>query len=184
LLGLTKGKSRVGVKFRGISPDLFISYKLFDDYPLKYQFNFHIENKIMYFVDYKLDNTLQMNFSKMVNDSMRFSFNNSYRFQEEFNDRHKVIHSLNLLNNLDYKSYINYSLSSYSTNDNTKSFGVDYYYAGTSYKNFYYKNWAYYKIDTGLTFRKDNNFDAKARAMIKLGILFGKSKSKFNIKDN
>ncbi|MEA3497991.1 MAG: hypothetical protein U9R16_02915, partial [Campylobacterota bacterium] len=70
LLGLTKGKSRVGVKFRGISPDLFISYKLFDDYPLKYQFNFHIENKIMYFVDYKLDNTLQMNFSKMVNDSM------------------------------------------------------------------------------------------------------------------
>ena len=177
LLGISHNKARLGLKFRGINPDPFISYNIEKQLNLYKNWDFYIGNKAIYFADYKFDNIFSINLEKKIDDSTRFAFKNSYRFQEEYNDKYELVHSLNLYKDLGDKQKLNYTISSYATKDNIKKeLEVDYYYTGVSYRKFYYKNWAYYQVDTGLTFRDENHFDARGRMMIKLGIVFGNAK--------
>ncbi len=179
LLGLAKGKARIGIKFRGLKPDLFVSYKLSYKQSFTNNWKFYMGNKAFYFTDYKFDNIFVIEMIKLIDNMTQFVFKNQYRFQEEYDDKHEVIHSFSLSTYLNNKSTLNYILSSYGTKDNTKAYGVDYFYTGVSYKEFYHKNWAYYQVDTGVTFRDENDFNARARIMIKLGVLFGNSKKLF-----
>jgi len=175
MLAIAKGKTRLGVKFRGIHPDLFASYKLYYDKDLNNDWNFYTENRIIYFLDHKLDNTFKIIFNRKIDDNTNFAFNNTYQFQEYYNNRDHITSSLDLYHSLDYKSTIHYSLASYFQENTNAPYTVDYY-TGASYRRFYYKNLNYYQIDTGFTFREKNDYEAKARVMIKFGILFGKSK--------
>lgn len=178
-LGLAKGKKRIGIKFRGIEPDLFVSYQLNKTINLVDDWKFYIENKTTYFVDYDFENIFIIDFNKKIDEKRRLSFRNHYRFQEHGDDLHEVVHSLNLESHINNRSDIHYSLSSYSTKNDYKKYEVDYYYSGAKYKNFYHKNWAYYQVDLGLMYRDENSFDPTARFMFRVGVLFGNSKKVF-----
>ncbi|MBT6107514.1 MAG: hypothetical protein HOH31_02860 [Campylobacteraceae bacterium] len=182
LLGIGKDKARVGLKFRGINPDPFISYNLEYKTYLANNLDFHIGNRAMYFADYKFDNTFSINFKKQINDHLIVSFNNSYRFQEEYNNKYELVNTINLSQDLGQKRSLNYTISSYATKDDiiNQDLEVDYYYAGGFYKEYFYKNWAYYNIDAGLIFRDENSFEAKGRLLFRIGALFGNAKPKFN----
>ena len=125
---------------------------------------------------------MSLNISKQLDEYTKISFDNSYRFQEVYDDRHEVVHSLNLYYQLDEKQIVDATVSSYSTKDNIENLDleVDYYYTGVSYKNYFYQNWTYFQIDTGMIFRDENNFNGKARVLFRIGALFGNAKPKFN----
>jgi hypothetical protein len=182
LLGVANGKRRIGIKFRGIEPDLFVSYVLSSDYIYDNDYNINIGNRAVYFADFGFDNTMNLNISKQLDSSTVLSFDNSYRFQELYDNRHEVVNSLNIYHQLTKKERLNATLSSYATKDDiiNQDLEVDYYYAGLSYKNFFYKNRGYFQIDGGAIARDENGFDPKARVLFRIGALFGNSKPKFN----
>jgi hypothetical protein len=181
LLGIADGKRRIGVKFRGINPDLFVSYKLSKDYMYDYEYNINIGNRAVYFADFGFDNTMNLNISKQLDSSTKISFDNTYRFQELYDNRHEVVNSINIYHQLRKKEILNATISSYATKDDVinKDLEVDYYYAGLSYKNFFYKNRGYFQVDAGTIARDENGFDPKARVLFRIGALFGNNKPNF-----
>ena len=178
MLGIIRDKAKLGIQFRGLNSDLFASYKLYNNKKLNNNWSSYIENKIGYFVREGFINTFQIILDRKIYENINFSFNNSYQYKAKNNNEKSISNSLNFSYNSDYKSTYTYILSSNFQRDDTKPFTVDYY-TGVAYRKFYYKNLNYYQVDTGLTFREENSFDAKARVMITFGVLFGKSKKVF-----
>ncbi len=182
LFGLTHNKARIGVKFRGIEIDPFVSYNLKTTQYFENELELYLGNRAIYFSDFGFDNTVSVNFSKDISENSKISFDNSYRFQEEYDNKYELLHSVNLYVQLNSRKSLHYTVSSYATKDDiiNKNLEVDYYYAGATYKNYFYKNWGYYEFGAGLTFRDENNFDAKGRALFRIGALFGNAKPKLN----
>ncbi len=182
LFGLTHNKARVGVKFRGLKMDPFVSYNLDTTQYLENESELYFGNRAIYFSDFGLDNTISANISKELNENMKISFDNSYRFQEEFNNRYELVHSLSLYNKFNSRKSLHYSITLYSTKDDiiNPKLELDYCYSGVSYRNHFYKDWGYFQVDTGLTFRDENDFEPRGRVLFRIGALFGNAKPKFN----
>jgi len=182
LLGIADGKKRIGLKFRGIKPDLFVSYKIGKTFDINNDYSLFMENNAIYFADFGFDNTMQFNIKKELSSDTKISFDNSYRFTKLNDNKHEVVNSINIYNQLNSRELLSGSISSYATKDDivNQSLEVDYYYSGISYKNHFYKNWGYFQVDTGLTFRDENDFEPRGRILFRIGALFGNAKPTFD----
>jgi hypothetical protein len=174
MLAVSKDTMKIGVKFRPIKPDLFILYKYKWEYNLIKKIKLIIKNNAIYFAKFKFNNLFSINIEKYLYKDIKLSFNNSYRFQEKY-DKYELTNAINIYYKVSTNQRLNYTILSYSIKDNStnRSLEVDYYYIGVAYRNYFFKNRTYFQIDTGLTFRDENNFDKKGRIMFKLGVLFG-----------
>ncbi|GEM_PF-699155 len=166
-----------GVRFRRAVPDPYISAYLSRSFYFSKNWELLLRDKVRYFADYRLDNSAEITLIKVIDENLRFSFQNIYRFLEQANFRNETVNSLSLEQFLSHKMGVNYTLSAYSSGDTLGVFKLRYYYGGLSFRHYYYRNWAYYQTEGGVMLRESNNFSPSARVIFKFGILFGKSKT-------
>ncbi len=167
-----------GVRFRGVTPDPYLSAYLGRSFYFSKRWELLLGNKLRFFADYRLDNTVEASLIKVIDEHLRFSFQNLYRFLEHSNYKNEIIDSLTLEQFISSKMGLSYSFSIYSSGDNRSSFKLDYYYAGIAFRHYYYRNWAYYQVDGGLMLRETNNFSPAGRVMLKIGFIFGTDDTK------
>ncbi len=163
-----------GVRFRSYTPDPYILIYLGRSIYFPKNWELLLGNKLRYFADYRLDNTAEATLIRILNEELRFSFRNIYRFLENDNYKNELINALVLEQFISAKMGTSYSLSIYSSNDSRSVFRLDYYYAGATFRHYYYRDWAYYQIDGGIMLRESNNFSPSARVMFKIGLIFGR----------
>ncbi|WP_457595442.1 hypothetical protein [Hydrogenimonas sp.] len=162
-----------GIRFRSLTPDPYLSVYLSRSFYFSQKWELLLRNKVRYFADYRLDNTAEASLIKVLNENLRFSFRNIYRFLEQADYRNETVNSLILEQFISSKRGVSYSLSIYSSGDSGSVFKLGYYYGGVSFRHYYYRDWAYYQTDGGIIFRESNNFSPAARLMFKIGFLFG-----------
>lgn len=165
-----------GVRFRKVTPDPYLSAYISRSFYFAKKWELLLREKVRYFADYRLDNTIEASLIKVISEELRFSFTNIYRFLEYYSYRNEIIDSLSLKQFLNSKMGVSYSASAYSSGDTQGVFKLQYYYGGISFRHYYYRNWAYYQTDAGVMLREANNFKPSTRVLFKLGFIFGKRK--------
>ncbi len=163
-----------GIRFRSFRPDPYISLYLSRSLYFSKEWELVLRNKARYFADYRLDNSAEVALVKIISEKLRFSFRNIYRFIEHESYRNEIVNTLALERFITEKKGLGYLLSAYSSGDTDSVFKLGYYYAGVSFRHYYYRDWAYYQIDGGGMLRESNNFSPSARVMFKMGFLFGR----------
>ncbi len=163
-----------GVRFRSMTPDPYLSGYMSRSFYFFDRWELLLRNNMRYFADYRLDNTFEAAFIKIIDESLRFSFQNAYRFLEYEHYTNEVVNSLVLEHFANQKIGLRYSLSIYNSGDNLSVFKLRYYYAGISLRHYFHRNWAYYQADTGVMFRETNSFRPSLRLMLKIGFIFGR----------
>ncbi|BBG66228.1 hypothetical protein NNO_1525 [Hydrogenimonas sp.] len=165
-----------GIRFRSFTPDPYLTAYISRSFYFSYRWELLLRNKVRYFADYRLDNTATAALIKIIDEKLRFSFQNIYHFLEHDKYRNEIVNTLSLEQFIGPKKGVSYTLSAYSSGDTDSVFKLGYYYGGASFRHYYYRNWAYYQVDGGVMFRESNNFSPSARAMFKIGFLFGRPK--------
>ncbi len=163
-----------GIHFSGISPDGYISLYISRMFYYKDNWEMELNNNAKYFAKKHLDNTAQLLFSKIITENYKFTFLNSYRYNENNNHANEVLNALILDRYISAKKGISGSLSIFSSSDDDSNFKLHYYLAQTSYKRFFYHNFAYYEFTPGVIFRDTDGFKPRARVVFQIGLYFSK----------
>ena len=169
-----KLKYSLGIHFSGISPDGYISLYLSRMFYYKDNWEMELNNNVKYFAKKHLDNTAQLLFLKIITENYKFTFLNSYRYNEENNHANEVLNALILDRYISAKKGISGSFSIFSSSDDESSFKLHYYLVQASYKRFFYHNFAYYKFSPGVIFRDTDGFKSRARVVFQIGLYFSK----------
>ncbi len=169
-----KVKFGSGVHFSGIAPDGYISLYLSKTFYQRGNWEVEINNNAKYFIRKHFDNTMQFLVYKVINENYKFTFLNDYHYKEEGNCLNETLNALILDKYISPKEGISSSFSLYSSKDNTNNFKLHYYLVQTSYKRFFYHNFAYYEFSPGVIFRDSYDFKPKLRAVLKIGVYFSK----------
>ena len=170
-------KVGTGIHFSGILPDFYLSLYLNRQF-LRNGYLFDVENQLRYFVRKRFDDICSATLSKALSENFRIMLYNGYHYSEDKNNLNEVTNSLILQQYIGRKSALEYHLSMYSLSDRDREFKSDYYLIGATYKRYFYKNFAYYKIDPGIIFRRENNFNSSLRFVLQVGLFFGKTSPK------
>ena len=163
-----------GVHFSGISPDAYISLYLSKYYYNHAKWKFGLSNNAKYFIKKHLDNTVALSASRIINENLKFSFQNSYHYLESSNHLNEVVNSLSLEQYIGHKKGLSYLLSIYSSGDRDNGFKLHYYLGEVSYKRYFYHDYAYYEFSPGIILRSENNFKPSAQIIFRIGLFFGK----------
>ena len=163
-----------GIHFSGIIPDGYISLYLSKRFYFDKNWQFELNNNSKYFFRKHLDDTAQAFVSKVLSDDYKFTFLNSYHYEEDNNHINEVVNALILEKYLNAKAGISGSISIYSSSDDNNDFKLHYYLSELSYKRFFYHNFAYYTFSPGVIFRDLGSFKPRFRAIFQVGIYFSK----------
>ncbi len=170
----TRIRYGTGIRFRRYTPDPYLLLYLGKSYYFSKSWELLLSNKLRYFADYRLDNRAEASIIKVINERLRFSYRNIYRFIENDNDRNEIINTVALEQFISPKTGLCYSISIYSSGDSGSVFKLGYYYAGLRLRHYYYRHWAYYQVEGGTILREENNFKPAGRVAFKVGLVFGK----------
>ena len=170
----SKIKFGSGVHFSGITPDGYISLYLSKRFYFDKSWQFELNNNSKYFFRKHLDDTAQAFVSKILSDDYKFTFLNSYHYEEDKNHINEVVNSIILEKYLNSKAGISGSFSIYSSSDDDNDFKLHYYLSELTYKRFFYHNFAYYTFSPGVIFRDIDSFKPRFRAIFQVGIYFSK----------
>ncbi len=164
-----------GIRFSGISPDTYISIYIGKDFYNFSNWQLEFNNQVRYFAKRGLDNTANISLSKVLNQNIKFSFQNSYHFIKNRNRLNEVSNSFIVEQYVGKNRGFSYLASIYSFSDRDRNFKINYYLAKVTYKRYFYHNFAYYELSPGLIFRREDDFKPNARIVFKIGIFFGKT---------
>lgn len=170
----SKIKFGSGIHFSGIAPDGYISLYLSKIFYFDKNWQFELNNNSKYFFRRHLDDTAQAFVSKVLSDDYKFTFLNSYHYEEENNHINEVVNAVILEKYINAKVGISGSFSMYSSSDDDSNFKLHYYLSKFTYKRFFYHNFAYYTFSPGVIFRKSDNFKPRTRVVFQVGLYFSK----------
>ena len=163
---------RVGLRFRKVTPDPFLSARWSQTSYLTDSSWVYFGDKLFYYMRHKWDNTLFAHYQHKLNDNMLFSFENSYRYETKPQDENQYVHALKLyISGSRYELFIPRA-EIYCHANNQSSYKLNYYYLGFSYRNIFYRKWLFYQIAPAVLWRIENGFRPSYRLSFSVGVTF------------
>ena len=170
---LTKAKIRyrAGVRFHKITPDPFVGIG-WENTHYFHKHWLYYGDRLRYFLDRKIDNKLFANYQYKISPIDIFSFENSYRYRQEPQKEHQVIHALKVYHSLGKRSILIPRAEVYCYASNSSSYRLDYIYLGFDYEDTIYRKWLFFRIAPAVLWRYENDFAPSYRIMFRFGITF------------
>ncbi len=165
---------RAGLRLRKVSPDPFVSARWNKTHYFKDSW-IYFGDKLFYYVRNKWDNTLFAHYQHKINDHALFSFENSYRYETKPNEENQYVHALKLYLSRGRYELLVPRLEIYLHANNDNSYKLNYYYAGFSYRNVFFRDWLFYEIAPAVLWRIENDFRPSYRLGFVIGITFEKN---------
>ncbi len=160
---------KLGIKFNTFDPFAGAAWEYthhFTSSWLYYGFN------AKYYAKRHLDTLAFMNYQTKLSDRDILSFENSYRYEEDLHHLHQYLHALKIYHSATKDEIIVPHFEIYCDSDDTRSYKLNYYYAGVDYENTFYRKWLFYKLSPAVLWRMENDFDPSYRVMVSVGIRF------------
>ncbi len=162
---------KAGIRFNKITPDPFIAVGW--EHTLYFHKHWlYFGDELRYFLDRKIDNKAFANYQYKLSPIDLFSFENSYRYRQEPDNEHQVVHALKIYHSLVERSLLTPHTEVYCFASKTSSYRLGYFYLGFDYSDTFYRKWIFYQISPAVLWRYENNFAPSYRIMFRVGVTF------------
>jgi hypothetical protein len=172
LFNVLRSGLSTGAIFNSYYLDPFLRFSVNTSFNLFSNWNLSVGNYAYYFLVYKFDNLSFISLSYNISKQTQIKIYNEYRYREYFDKLHEVKNVLGLHHLISNTMGINYTLEVLRKKDGVFSYGISYYYIGTSFKHVFYSDWLYYEIKPGFYFRENNNFNLSPKMLIFIGMIY------------
>ncbi len=162
---------RLGVRFRGISPDPFIMAGWENTTYFNNNLWIYYGDRAYYYIDRHLDNRLFASLQSRLDNRSLFTLNNSYRYQEYIKE-HQFTHALTWFRSIDRYKFFSPTIMLYATQSPDHGYRISNYYIGITYHDRFYRDWLFYEIEPGLIWRDEYNFKLGFRCLLRVGVTF------------
>ena len=162
---------KAGIRFNKITPDPFVAVGWEHTLYIKKHW-LYFGDELRYFLDRKVDNKAFANYQYKLSPIDIFSFENSYRYRQEPDREHQVIHALKIYHSLGQKSLLIPHGEVYCFASRDSSYRLGYLYLGFDYMDTIYRKWLFYQISPAVLWRYENGFAPSYRIMFRFGITF------------
>jgi len=177
LLGLqymTKHNLRykAGIRFRNISPDPFVAVEWEDTSYISSKSWIYYGDRLYYYSKNRLDNQLFVNFQLRNRDKAVWSFENSYRFEQEPDLEHQFTHTLAYYLSLGRYETLVPKIEFYFNKNSHQGYKLNYFFGGAEYESRIFRKWLFYQISALMIFRNEYSFKPGIRTTFTIGITF------------
>lgn len=162
---------KAGIRFHKITPDPFIGIG-WENTHYFHKHWLYYGDELRYFLDRKIDNKLFANYQYKLSPIDLFSFENTYRYRQEPNEEHQIVHALKVYHSLGERSILIPRAEAYCFFSKNSSYRLGYIYLGFDYEDTFYRKWLFFRIAPAVLWRYENDFAPSYRLMFRFGITF------------